>query len=34
VQANFADVLSFSGNYQKQDQDFFRVGSGVAQARG
>ncbi|HZE19037.1 MAG TPA: hypothetical protein VE402_02855, partial [Candidatus Angelobacter sp.] len=34
VQANFADVLSFSGNYQKQDQDFFRVGSGVAQGTG
>ena len=29
VQANFADVLSVSGNYQKQDQDFFRVGSGA-----
>ena len=34
VQANFADVLSFSGNYQKQDQDFFRVGSGVNQGTG
>ena len=34
VQANFADVLAVSGNFQKQDQDFFRVGSGVNQGQG
>ena len=27
-------MLSVSGNYQKQDQDFFRVGSGVNQGTG
>ncbi|TMQ53977.1 MAG: hypothetical protein E6K74_07570, partial [Candidatus Eisenbacteria bacterium] len=34
VQANFADVLAINGSYQKQDQDFFRVGSGVNQGTG
>ena len=34
VQANFADVLAVNGSYQKQDQDFFRVGSGVNQGTG
>jgi hypothetical protein len=34
VQANFADVLALNGNYAKQDQDFFRVGSGVNQGTG
>jgi len=34
VQANFADVLAVNGSYSKQDQDFFRVGSGVNQGTG
>ena len=34
IQANFADVLSVNGSYAKQDQDFFRVGSGVNQGTG
>jgi hypothetical protein len=34
VQANFADVLALNGSYSKQDQDFFRVGSGVNQGTG
>ncbi|TMQ59963.1 MAG: cell surface protein SprA [Candidatus Eisenbacteria bacterium] len=34
VQGNFGDVLSVSGNYQKQDQDFFRVGTGVNRGSG
>ncbi len=34
VQANFADVLAVNGSYAKQDQDFFRVGSGVNQGTG
>ena len=34
MQANFADVLSVNGSYAKQDQDFFRVGSGVNQGTG
>jgi hypothetical protein len=29
VQANFADVLALNLNYQKEDEDFFRTGSGV-----
>jgi hypothetical protein len=34
VQANFADVLAFNGNFQSQDADFFRVGSGVNRGTG
>ncbi|MBI4364328.1 MAG: cell surface protein SprA, partial [Candidatus Latescibacteria bacterium] len=34
VQATFADVLSVNASYQKQDQDFFRVGSGVNRGTG
>ncbi len=34
IQANFADVLAVNGSYSKQDQDFFRVGSGVNQGTG
>ena len=34
MQANFADVLQLNGSYAKQDQDFFRVGSGVNQGTG
>ncbi|HMI32240.1 MAG TPA: hypothetical protein VK527_10940 [Candidatus Limnocylindrales bacterium] len=34
IQANFADVLSMNVGYSKQDQDFFRVGSGVNQGTG
>ncbi len=34
VQANFADVLAVNGTFSKQDQDFFRVGSGVNQGTG
>ncbi|HEX5030833.1 MAG TPA: cell surface protein SprA [Candidatus Eisenbacteria bacterium] len=29
VQANFADVIALNINYQKEDEDFFRTGSGV-----
>ena len=29
VQANFADVISLNANFQKEDEDFFRTGSGV-----
>jgi len=34
LQANFGDVLSVNANYQRQDQDFFRVGSGVNRGSG
>ncbi len=34
VQANFADVLALNASFAKQDQDFFRVGSGVNQGTG
>jgi hypothetical protein len=29
MQANFADVLAFNLNYEREDEDFFRVGTGV-----
>jgi hypothetical protein len=29
VQANFADVLAFNLNYEREDEDFFRVGTGT-----
>jgi len=29
VQANFADVLYVNANYEREDEDFFRTGSGV-----
>ena len=29
VQANFADVLQLNVNYEREDEDFFRVGTGV-----
>ena len=34
VQANFADLLTLNVSYQKQDQDFFRVGQGTNQGSG
>lgn len=34
MQANFADVLALNANYQKQDQDFLRVGTGVNRGSG
>ncbi len=34
VQASFADVLSMSANYDRQDQDFFRVGQGTTLGTG
>ncbi|HKO21263.1 MAG TPA: cell surface protein SprA, partial [Candidatus Eisenbacteria bacterium] len=29
IQANFADVIAMNVNYEKEDEDFFRTGSGV-----
>ena len=34
IQANFADLLALNVSYQKQDQDFFRVGQGSNQGTG
>ena len=34
VQANFADVLAMNVSYQNQDENFFRVGTGVNQGTG
>jgi hypothetical protein len=34
VQANFADLLSVNGSYQRTDEDFFRVGQGNSQGSG
>ncbi|HEX7077353.1 MAG TPA: cell surface protein SprA [Candidatus Eisenbacteria bacterium] len=34
VQANFADLLAMNVSYQKQDQDYFRVGQGSNQGSG
>jgi hypothetical protein len=34
VQASFADVLSMSASYDRQDQDFFRVGAGTSLGSG
>jgi hypothetical protein len=34
VQANFADLLAVNVSYQKQDQDYFRVGQGGNQGTG
>jgi hypothetical protein len=34
VQANFADLLSVNGSYNRTDEDFFRVGQGSTQGSG
>ena len=34
IQANFADLMALNVAYQKQDQDFFRVGAGVNRGSG
>jgi len=34
VQANFADLVALNVSYEKQDQDFFRVGQGANQGTG